>query len=247
MSTEEYSSTDIDLGFLEPSEPWKLESRFFPSKVGGKPSWLDLSTSIPSFSDLKCLKCNEILRFMCQVYAPIDTNQDCFHRTIFIFICRNEKCSLPNSNINMKVFRNQLSRNNNYYPCEPPVEEEAWRVDLTTTLFGVNLCQICGVKSSSHCAKCKSVYYCCKQHQLIDWKSGHKTKCKPGAKTTEFKVKTTNRSLFPEYELITEAEDLSSDSFQTTAENQDIEMQKYKKLIEEGKAGTLQGKIKVVG
>ena len=36
-------ATTVDLGFLETEfESWEVESRHFPSKVGGRPAWLDM-------------------------------------------------------------------------------------------------------------------------------------------------------------------------------------------------------------
>lgn len=60
------SETTVDLGFLEKNEPWLLKNKFFPSKVGGLPAWLDLET-IPSKDVLNCDECNSPLVFLCQV------------------------------------------------------------------------------------------------------------------------------------------------------------------------------------
>lgn len=60
------SSTHVDLGFLDKCEPWLLTNKFFPSKVGGLPAWLDLD-SIPSTEVLKCSGCSETMLFLCQV------------------------------------------------------------------------------------------------------------------------------------------------------------------------------------
>lgn len=57
----------IDLGFLEKCEkPWLLINTYFPSKVGGRPSWLDVE-AIPSNDRLKCTECGIQLAFLCQV------------------------------------------------------------------------------------------------------------------------------------------------------------------------------------
>lgn len=60
------STKPVDIGFLEEKENWLLHPRFFPSKVGGKPAWLDLK-NLPSPKDLTCKKCNDPLIFLCQV------------------------------------------------------------------------------------------------------------------------------------------------------------------------------------
>uniref|UniRef100_A0A1B6CI05 MYND-type domain-containing protein n=1 Tax=Clastoptera arizonana TaxID=38151 RepID=A0A1B6CI05_9HEMI len=233
----------LDLGFLEEVEPWKLESRYFPSKVGGKPAWLELSSNILNFSSLMCHKCQEPLIFMCQVYAPIETDDKCFHRTIFVFICRNEKCCLDNCASNVKVFRNQLKRDNCYYPFDPPTEDETWRNDLTAELFNVKLCEICGIKSSSYCAKCKFIYYCSKSHQVYDWKNRHKAECDnlyTAKSDTNNKLNTSfeNSILFPEFELVMESEDVL-DKVSTNAVDSNLEMIKYNEMVAEGEAGVL--------
>lgn len=39
------------------------------------------------------------------------------------------------------------------------------------------LCELCGVNAPSHCSKCKKVYYCSRNHQIMDWKKDHKERC----------------------------------------------------------------------
>lgn len=39
-------------------------------------------------------------------------------------------------------------------------------------------CVICGVSAGLKCGGCKSVVYCGKDHQKLDWKGGHKKQCK---------------------------------------------------------------------
>lgn len=56
----------IDLGFAEECEPWLLTNTYFPSKIGGRPAWLDLE-NLPKPDEIKCLKCSESLVFLCQV------------------------------------------------------------------------------------------------------------------------------------------------------------------------------------
>lgn len=63
-STDEKCITD--LGFAEECEPWLLTNTFFPSKIGGRPAWLDLD-ALPMPGEIKCLKCGEPLVFLCQV------------------------------------------------------------------------------------------------------------------------------------------------------------------------------------
>jgi pre-rRNA-processing protein TSR4 len=175
MAKAERKTPGIELGYLEECAPWKLESRFFPSKVGGKPAWLDLS-DMPS--KIHCGKCNKPCIFLCQVYAPYEEMDSCFHRTLLIFFCRDPSCCKHNANENFLVYRCQLHRRNKFYMFEPPVEEENWQPNILPVLC--KTCCVCGAKSSSHCGKCKLANYCSKEHQVIDWKFGHKGRCSAG-------------------------------------------------------------------
>lgn len=89
---------EVDLGFAEKCPSWKLESRFFPSKIGGAPAWLNLA-ELPNPDQLSCSKCNHQLKFLCQIYAPVNEKSDCFHRTIFVFFCSSAECSNVNRGI----------------------------------------------------------------------------------------------------------------------------------------------------
>lgn len=60
------SGPQVDLGFLDKCEPWLLTNKYFPSKVGGLPAWLELD-SIPSNDCLRCSVCSETMLFLCQV------------------------------------------------------------------------------------------------------------------------------------------------------------------------------------
>ncbi|XP_041976344.1 programmed cell death protein 2 [Aricia agestis] len=231
------SAKAIDIGFLEEKSAWQLHPRFFPSKVGGKPAWLDLN-NLPNPSELTCSKCENPLIFLCQVYAPYEDREDCFHRTLFIFICRNGSCCQPNSANNIKVFRSQLARRNDYYSYEPykEIESEVFPMEKWS-----KHCILCGNKAPSHCSKCKKVYYCSRKHQILDWQKGHKEKCEDIQQGKEnvashFTVTETGKSvLFKEWELIVDEED-DEDPAEVNVDN---EMDKLKKMIAEKKAGTL--------
>lgn len=60
------SNSKVDIGFLEEKNSWLLHPKFFPSKVGGKPAWLNLK-DLPSPNELLCKKCNDPMVFLCQV------------------------------------------------------------------------------------------------------------------------------------------------------------------------------------
>lgn len=119
-----------DIGFVAECEPWLLESRFFPSKIGGQPAWLNLK-DLPTANQVKCRNCEKPCLFLCQIYAPDEDIPEAFHRTIFVFICKDEKCCKANDNGNLHVLRSQLPRENSFYPFDAPEERENWRPDLS--------------------------------------------------------------------------------------------------------------------
>ncbi|XP_012231809.1 programmed cell death protein 2 isoform X2 [Linepithema humile] len=222
----------VELGFIKKSEPWQLESRFFPSKAGGKPAWLDLK-HLPDKSDLECEYCSDPCLFLCQVYAPYEEDANAFHRTIYIFICKNAGCCKPNQSGNLKVFRSQLGRDNIFYPIGAPVDQENWGKDIDISLW-TKTCRVCGILAHSRCAKCKVTNYCCRGHQTYDWKNGHKYTC-------GIKENNDNSFLFPQYEItITFDDSDEEDMEQGDLKTEQIEIEKYNEMVRNDKAGTLQ-------
>ena len=176
-----------ELGFAEKVDSYKLQSVFFPSKIGGKPAWLS-HKNIPSLDEIKCSKCGGVMVFLLQVYAPRDGQLDAFHRMIYVFMCRNSNCSEENSNISFKTFRNQLPRENEFFDFEP-VSADAKRDDVLPVVEGLKekwggMCNVCGYKADKKCSACKDVDYCSKDHQVLDWKNGHKYSCSGSKKST---------------------------------------------------------------
>ncbi|CAG4937679.1 unnamed protein product [Colias eurytheme] len=224
----------VDIGFLEEKEAWLLHPRFFPSKVGGKPAWLDLKNT-PAPSELTCKQCNEVMIFLCQVYAPYEERDDAFHRTIFIYVCKNGGCCRPNSSNNFKVFRSQLPRKNDFYSFEPYEENQNEKFAMDKW---PKLCNVCGVKAPSHCSKCKKEFYCSRKHQIIHWQKGHKELCSNSNEMNDCNFIVTEAAksfLFKEWELIVDEED--QEEVKNVDTNQ--EMEKLRQLIQEKKAGTM--------
>ncbi|XP_033736680.1 programmed cell death protein 2-like [Pecten maximus] len=225
------ASENVELGFLEETHPDLLRSHYFPSKVGGKPSWLSL-TQLPV--EVNCKVCGKSAIFLLQVYSPDEKVSSAFHRTIFVFVCRNPGCSIRNSNINFMVFRSQLPRQNDFYSPDPPNEN----VKTDGPVPDAALCRVCGALGPKQCAKCHLASYCSKDHQVIDWKNGHKAMCLANDKTGKTDVKGV---LFPELELITESEEFddvnSDDESDTKGENE--KWQEYQDFLKSDKAGSL--------
>ncbi|XP_014474555.1 PREDICTED: programmed cell death protein 2 [Dinoponera quadriceps] len=224
----------VDLGFISECEPWRLESRFFPSKIGGKPAWLDLK-NLPGKNDLECDYCGDSCVFLCQIYAPRE-DPDTFHRTIYVFICKNVECCKSNKNGNLKVFRSQLNQSNIFYSSKPPIEEKD-RVTHVDVSQWAKTCHVCGIFAPCHCSKCKVVNYCSRTHQVHDWKNGHKETCGTEADSINEKLYKNNSILFPEYEItIDPEEELDSED----VESEKKELEKYNTMVQDGTAGTLQ-------
>ncbi|KAF0288279.1 Programmed cell death protein 2 [Amphibalanus amphitrite] len=215
---------DIQLGFVERTEPWKLVSRYFPTKVGGRPAWLELR-HLPPSEALRCGHCSAPLVFLCQLYAPIEERAGCFHRTVFVFICRRPECSQRPSG-GVAALRCQLPLQNPYYPDTPQEERPLLGPDEHSAEHHVTLCAVCGCLGTKNCSICKKVYYCSREHQAIDWKHGHKKKCKEGGGAGS----GSQKFLLPESEVVIEDEPADSKKREKTEEER---MADYASLIKD--------------
>ena len=142
--------------------------------AGGRPSWL-IPTGLPSPAAMACRRCGEPLAFLLQIYAPLDDAEDAFHRTLYLFCCRDGRCVERNS---LLALRGQLPRVNGVYPADPAAASDAV---LAAGPQGdaQQLCGVCGCAGRSACGKCKQRWYCGRAHQVADWRGGHKAEC-PG-------------------------------------------------------------------
>ena len=207
----------VELGLLEkPENPALLTSPYFPTKVGGKPAWLD-PVNLPPSEQLTCQHCGKPCVLLLQLYAPLSDDPAVFHRSLFVFMCKESACHQLGNAKPFRVFRCNLAKDNPFYyseeRCEsgssgndddsdvvgdvrstgPTVEsdiqdtyEEGSDVALSSAeldgsidsvLDQPPLCQVCGCMAPKHCGKCKMVNYCSRDHQLVDWKKGHKNLC----------------------------------------------------------------------
>ncbi|XP_041108734.1 programmed cell death protein 2 [Polyodon spathula] len=231
MAKNECDQIGVELGFVEEFESFSLRSKQFHSKVGGRPAWLS-QLGLPSPSELSCQKCGQPSAFLLQVYAPIPGQARSFHRTCFVFCCKNTACYSHNDSRCFKVYRSQLPRKNDFYSYDPPVEEEAADIHSTDSEIlqlgsGVKLCRVCGCLGPKSCSRCHSANYCSREHQTIDWKAGHKKEC---SKNGEVGVSLLDHKfLFLEYEVVTEPEELQleADGDGQIEEEQLKEMQTY--------------------
>ncbi|CAH8585421.1 unnamed protein product [Schistosoma turkestanicum] len=223
-------STGLALGFAVEGASWHLVPHLFPDKVGGRPAWLALQ-HLPSPDELKCPVCLNPTCFLLQIYSPLSEKPDCFHRMLFLFMCRNSECHYKSDRAPFHVFRSQLSRQNGYYSFEPPEDEFPSR-EIVNSMIKANrfpwagkyssICPICGCKADKTCSKCKSTFYCSKMHQVLDWKR-HKLEC--GSKChDDMLLFEKNSFLLPEYRLCSEpADNFTSDDDNNSAEESDTE------------------------
>ncbi|XP_039604204.1 programmed cell death protein 2 isoform X1 [Polypterus senegalus] len=200
----------VELGFVEQTEAWLVQSCQFPSKVGGKPAWLSMS-DLPNPDDLLCNKCRQPVVFLLQIYAPFNGKPFTFHRSLFVFICKNPQCYAVNDNRCFKVFRSQLARKNDFYPYDPPKnnKSDGRNTDEKETMqsYNIKLCSVCGCLAPKSCSQCHMARYCSREHQLIHWKAGHKQQC--SKKDFSDPSVPENTFLFPEYLIVTELEELT--------------------------------------
>ncbi|GFS25455.1 programmed cell death protein 2 [Elysia marginata] len=238
------------LGFVEEDTDLRLlSSHFFPSKVGGKPSWLCLN-NIPTTESLQCSKCNGPTLLLLQVYAPveIDHRDDTFHRTVFIFVCPNVPCCSNGYNGNFKVVRSQLPVKNDFYSQDPPDENIRDDEDMDKYPHAgkfQSLCCVCGARGTKKCSLCKKTYYCCKSHQVADWKAGHKRLCSEigsdGTKTGAGIRQPSAHLLFKEFELVTEDEEVNEDSSSNSRSDKE-RLAEYQQLMRSEQLKGLEGK-----
>ncbi|XP_028359781.1 programmed cell death protein 2 isoform X1 [Phyllostomus discolor] len=192
----------VELGFVEAAPAWRLRSEQFPSKVGGRPAWLG-EAGLPGPAELACARCGRPLAFLLQLYAPLPGRADAFHRGLFLFCCRAPPCCAG-----LRVFRNQLPRENDFYSHEPPAEEpppetgEPVRLQL---LSGPRLCRVCGCLGPKTCSGCHRAHYCSRDHQTLDWRAGHRQAC--GQAENSDNTVPDHNFLFPEFEIVIETED----------------------------------------
>ncbi|GAA51361.1 pre-rRNA-processing protein TSR4 [Clonorchis sinensis] len=213
-------TSGLALGFVSSASPWQLTSNLFPDKIGGRPSWLALQ-HLPSPSQLACPICASPMPFLLQVYSTIDERTDCFHRSLFLFMCRNGPCHKQTGiSVPFAVFRSQLGRQNPYYSFQPP-ETEYPSLDTVQALIKAGsfpcaerynyICPICGCKADKLCSRCKRIKYCSKHHQMMHWKSYHKIDCSSEAPEAKREPRfDANDFLLPEFRVCSEPADESA-------------------------------------
>lgn len=295
------STPRVELGFVEkPDDSSPLTSPFFPNKVGGKPAWLDLQ-NLPLPEQLACDICQKPCVLLLQVYAPLDDNPKAFHRSVFLFMCRDSSCHRHQGTKAFKVLRSQLPKINSFYSSIVPDQEDSeseaeeelacaddstkagdklkvehakcasdvtsdvpsshpcetsnpgvssarvnnGSCDVSTTeeppvaLEAPPMCIVCGCLGPKRCGRCQQVNYCSKEHQVHDWKSGHKLICsdlaakKMTSSGHDMQYVPSTGVLLLEYEIMTEPEPMGSESRAERSEEE--RMEDYLKFVKSSK------------
>ncbi|KAE9012757.1 hypothetical protein PR003_g13969 [Phytophthora rubi] len=179
LDYEEEAAPEVELGFVcdEPvsldAQPLHCEpdwTQWDGGQVGGRPSWLCPSaTGIPSTEQLSCVQCSSPLSFLLQIYCPLDDQEDAFHRSLYVFVCRAAGCNRQGDG---KAFRLQLPKHNAFYAAEGGATQ------LQQVDDKVDLCALCGQRATLTCSACHVAQYCSKAHQKDHWTAGgHKQTC----------------------------------------------------------------------
>ena len=191
MENPNTNSNSVEIGFLvSPEDNWQV---WDSAKFGGKPRWL-IPTDIPSLDVITCKECGKPMCFLCQLYNPCNDFPYAYHRCIYLFVCRNQKCLEMGS---MKVLRCQLPKKNSFYPedvtsiCKDGYYDPSCL--YSPFRYGNHLCSVCGIKATSRCSHCNA-FYCCRDHQVIAWKNGHKESC---GKTTDLASLYKDSHVYP--------------------------------------------------
>ncbi|KAL7737774.1 hypothetical protein ACLKA6_006164 [Drosophila palustris] len=221
----------VDLGFAEESTnaAW-LSNRYFPSKLGGRPAWLELE-ALPTTAQLQCKKCQAQMAFLCQLYAAYEDEFN-FHRSIYVFVCRNADCQQANNAENFTVLRSQLPLKNKFYSEQEPAEDGD---PLPAIPSLKKLCAACGCLAPHTCSRCKEINYCSTGHQRAHWKQ-HKLNC--GALKASLVSDTLPEVVFPEYEIVMER-DSTSEAADKAEKDEAACLAEYEEFSASGKTGEL--------
>ena len=73
-----------------------------------------------------------------------------------------------------------------------------------------HLCIVCGCSGPKRCDRCTQAHYCSKEHQILNWKAGHKRFCENLASgkqmLSNLNYNPCGGVALPEYETVTELE-----------------------------------------
>ena len=114
----------------------------------------------------------------------------------------------------------------------------------TPTGVLASLCHVCGCLAPKKCSRCRQVCYCSHEHQIHDWKRGHKQVCcaakarEGGDITHDLSELEYNPSLgvvFDEFEIVTEMEPEAARESKKAERSEEDRMKDYYKFIASNK------------
>ncbi|GMT20573.1 hypothetical protein PFISCL1PPCAC_11870, partial [Pristionchus fissidentatus] len=221
----------VYLGFAAPydvDDLYRLSSCYLPlGKVGGKPAWLN-PVHVPKSEEMVCKSCSKPLCFLLQVYATGENDAPhSFHRTLYIFVCRDPACSKTNDSSNLVAFRCCVPRVNAWYGEDGPLDADLICENEMPPppTDAPSLCRVCGCYASKKCAKCGDAWYCSREHQAFDWKFGHRSACGQPVIEGEERKNPENLFLFEEMGMEMDRETLPSSIFDDLSDDEDEEME----------------------
>jgi len=178
--------------------------------TGGRPAWLN-PTNAPTAEQLTNVR-GEVLDFLCQIYAPLGEDDeggsvDTFHRMLYVFVARSGAPAGCSSCL--RVFRCQMPRKNDFYPFEPPQEDDPEPEEP----FADSLCVVSGLRTTNRCAEMGNLPYATTEHQQLHWKmtKNARSKAKKAGKEYIFTRPSWRRladadATFPEHAIENEEE-----------------------------------------
>ncbi|KAJ2783653.1 hypothetical protein H4R18_001563 [Coemansia javaensis] len=214
----------VTLGYAEPVDD-EFGSEAFPSKIGGRPRWLDPTRPLAAERVL-CGGCSKPMGLLMQLYAPEDAPEDAFHRMLYVFICRNGACHAGPARDCMRVVRAQLPEANAVYRAEPGAggddddddDDDNIKWVPAQGVKAAPTCVVCGLLGNKRCSGCRGRAYCSRGHQVADWDAGHRAQCSGGAATADH-ARRLLAAVYPERVIASEEEDDDDDDDDSEGED----------------------------
>lgn len=228
------------------------------SKVGGKPVWPDLSILPEGHA---CKKCGKPTVMLLQIHAPLTPEDQEDKRALFLFMCTDPQCHSAGDARCFQVFRYERADRPAADPdlhldasaaavpgmsrlavsCAVDVESpdcsESNDCPKEAESVTSTLCAVCGVFGIKRCGNCRSVSYCCRDHQIHDWKAGHKRDCSD-ATPNPVGIATLYSSLgvvLPEWDVVTELESLEEGEGEGEERSEEERMKDYERYMDKVK------------
>jgi pre-rRNA-processing protein TSR4 len=230
----------MELGFVEKVDEFGEDSPFI-SKVGGKPVWSD--PGVPP-AEQSCKKCGHPLVLLLQFHAPLSEGDEEDPRTLFLFMCRNPQCHCPQDSRCYHVLRYEsrgLKVSNSVQDTDVSTRShdtpsETENSESHQDEAPLTLCTVCGGRGTKACGGCRKVNYCSKQHQVHDWKLGHKRACVNSAQSPPtLDYDPSSGVVLPEWEVVTEPEPRGSGQGEERSEED--RMRDYEAYVKDLKGG----------